>query len=240
MGLKIRSCAKGAYYLASGTLVGSTVLLNGGVRRFITFTAAPVHEAVRMASLNPANLLGLGRRTGSLEAGKSANMRFFRERSAKSISWREGTHYAARVVFNPQQAANRVFAPNKKFKTDIMGASAAAPPSPELLDRLDDFHQPIEIDRLDDVAVGIVRSVLGYVLFFPGTSQNHHGDAAQLGVGFGFLRAPGGRLPREGDKSSRMRSGRVATRRIRPGSGGTPGPFLRLRQLGRSWRSWLP
>jgi N-acetylglucosamine-6-phosphate deacetylase len=77
MNRKIRSSARGAYYLESGTLIGSTVLLNVGLQRFITFTAAPVHEAVRMASLNPANLLGLGRRTGSLEVGKSADVVVF-------------------------------------------------------------------------------------------------------------------------------------------------------------------
>ena len=41
------------------------------------FTGAPVHEAVRMASLNPANLLGLGHDTGSLEPGKSADVVVF-------------------------------------------------------------------------------------------------------------------------------------------------------------------
>ena len=65
MNLKIRSSEKGAYYLESGTLVGSTALLNGGLQRFITFTAAPVHQAVRMASLNPANLLEVARMCSS-------------------------------------------------------------------------------------------------------------------------------------------------------------------------------
>jgi N-acetylglucosamine-6-phosphate deacetylase len=77
MNRKIHSTEKGAYYLESGTLVGSTVLLNRGLQRFITFTEAPVHEAVRMASLNPATLLGLGRRAGSLEVGKSADVVVF-------------------------------------------------------------------------------------------------------------------------------------------------------------------
>jgi N-acetylglucosamine-6-phosphate deacetylase len=90
MNLKIHSSEKGAYYLESGTLVGSTVLLNGGLQRFITFTAAPVHEAVRMASLNPANLLGLGRRTGSLEAGKSADVAIFSRDFARvhAVFWK--------------------------------------------------------------------------------------------------------------------------------------------------------
>lgn len=77
MNKRVRSTGRGVYYEDSGTLIGSSSLLNEGVRRFIKFTGAPVHEAVRMASLNPANLLGLGRRTGSLEAGKSGDVVVF-------------------------------------------------------------------------------------------------------------------------------------------------------------------
>ena len=77
MNTKVRSSERGVYYVESGTLIGSSILLNTGVGRFMKFTGAPVHEAVRMASLNPANLLGLGRRTGSLEPGKSADVVVF-------------------------------------------------------------------------------------------------------------------------------------------------------------------
>ena len=34
----------------------------------------PLHEAVNMASLNPARAVGIADRTGSLEAGKDADM----------------------------------------------------------------------------------------------------------------------------------------------------------------------
>lgn len=77
MNRKVRSSARGVYYVDEGTLVGSSILLNEGVRRFLRFTGAPVHEVVRMASLNPANLLGLGGTTGSLEPGKSADLVVF-------------------------------------------------------------------------------------------------------------------------------------------------------------------
>jgi len=77
MNRKVTSSARGVYYADEGTLVGSSILLNEGVRRFLRFTGAPVHEAIRMASLNPANLLGLGRFTGSLEPGKSADLTIF-------------------------------------------------------------------------------------------------------------------------------------------------------------------
>jgi N-acetylglucosamine-6-phosphate deacetylase len=77
MNRKVQSSASGVYYRDGGTLVGSSILLNEGVRRFMRLSGAPVHEAVRMASLNPATLLGLGRRTGSLEPGKSADLAVF-------------------------------------------------------------------------------------------------------------------------------------------------------------------
>jgi N-acetylglucosamine-6-phosphate deacetylase len=90
MNRKVRSSAQGVYYSDSGTLVGSSILLNEGVRRFMRFTGAPVHEVVRMASLNPANLLGIGRSTGSLEPGKSAELAIFSRNLGKVrvLFWR--------------------------------------------------------------------------------------------------------------------------------------------------------
>ena len=43
-----------------------------------------------MASLNPANLLGLGRRTGSLEVGKSADVVLFSRDFARvqAVFWK--------------------------------------------------------------------------------------------------------------------------------------------------------
>jgi len=77
MNRKVQSSASGVYYTDGGTLVGSSILLNEGVRRFMRLSGATVHDAVRMASLNPATLLGLGRRTGSLGPGKSADLAVF-------------------------------------------------------------------------------------------------------------------------------------------------------------------
>lgn len=77
MNRKVKSSRRGVYYVDGGTLVGSSILLNQGVKRFMEFTNAPAHEAVRMATLNPAHLLGLGGRTGSLEPGKSGDVAVF-------------------------------------------------------------------------------------------------------------------------------------------------------------------
>ena len=89
MNKKVRSTEQGVYYIESGTLVGSSILLNACVGRFMKFTGAPVHEAVCMASLNPANLLGLGRRTGSLEPGKSADVVVFSRKfdKVRAVFW---------------------------------------------------------------------------------------------------------------------------------------------------------
>lgn len=90
MNRKVRSTGQGVYYVEEGTLIGSSVLLNEGVKRFMRYTGAPVHEAVRMASLNPASLLGLGRRTGSLELGKSADVAVFSRDfgKARAVFWK--------------------------------------------------------------------------------------------------------------------------------------------------------
>ncbi|OPZ16870.1 MAG: N-acetylglucosamine-6-phosphate deacetylase [candidate division BRC1 bacterium ADurb.BinA364] len=77
MGTTVVADAKGVYYRDNGTLVGSRRLLNESLGRFIHAARAPLHEAVRMATLNPARLLGLARRKGSLEAGKDADVAVF-------------------------------------------------------------------------------------------------------------------------------------------------------------------
>lgn len=77
MNRRIRNTSRGVYYNDEGTLVGSRILLNQGVKRFMGFTGAPVHEAIAMATLNPAKMLGIARRTGSLEPGKLADLAVF-------------------------------------------------------------------------------------------------------------------------------------------------------------------
>jgi N-acetylglucosamine-6-phosphate deacetylase len=61
----------------SGALAGSVLTLNRAVGNIIRWTGLPVPQAVRMASLTPARVLGLDRDVGSLEAGKLANLAVF-------------------------------------------------------------------------------------------------------------------------------------------------------------------
>ncbi len=55
-------------------LFGTTLLLDGMVRRAMGFMDVSFPEAIRMASLNPARTLGLEKKTGSLEPGRRADL----------------------------------------------------------------------------------------------------------------------------------------------------------------------
>ncbi len=73
VGQKI-SVVNGKAALPDGTLGGSTVTINACVRNLHQMCAVPLLDAVRMASYNPAAILGLQDQIGSLEIGKLANL----------------------------------------------------------------------------------------------------------------------------------------------------------------------
>jgi N-acetylglucosamine-6-phosphate deacetylase len=56
---------------------GSATLLNQMIPVLTDVVGIPLPEAVRMASLNPARVLGLDGRKGSLEPGKDADIAIF-------------------------------------------------------------------------------------------------------------------------------------------------------------------
>jgi N-acetylglucosamine-6-phosphate deacetylase len=58
----------------SGALAGSVLALNRAVKNIIRWTGISVNQAVNMASLNPARVLGLDDKIGSIQAGKYANL----------------------------------------------------------------------------------------------------------------------------------------------------------------------
>lgn len=60
--------------LLDGTIAGSVLKLNQGVRNFRDYASVSMHEAVRAASLNAAASIGVADRKGSLEAGKDADI----------------------------------------------------------------------------------------------------------------------------------------------------------------------
>jgi N-acetylglucosamine-6-phosphate deacetylase len=59
---------------ADGTIAGSTGTLDLCVRNVNRLVGVPLAEAIRMASLNPARVIGLDGSLGSLEVGQSANL----------------------------------------------------------------------------------------------------------------------------------------------------------------------
>ena len=61
-------------YDDEGKLAGSRMTLENGVRNMMTHTGYGLCHAIRMATLNPAKLLGIDHRVGSLKAGKTANL----------------------------------------------------------------------------------------------------------------------------------------------------------------------
>ena len=67
----------GAARLASGSLAGSTLNLKQAVYNMVKFLEVPIHEAVKMASLNPAKAINMGRELGSIRVGKRADLIIF-------------------------------------------------------------------------------------------------------------------------------------------------------------------
>jgi len=60
--------------LPDGTLAGSTVALSECVRNLSRQAGVPMPEAVKMASLNPAQAMGLANRLGSIAVGRDASL----------------------------------------------------------------------------------------------------------------------------------------------------------------------
>ena len=61
-------------YDDEGKLAGSRRTLEDGGRNLVTHTGYGLCHAIRMATLNPAKLLGIDHRVGSLAPGKTANL----------------------------------------------------------------------------------------------------------------------------------------------------------------------
>ncbi|MDF2557595.1 MAG: nagA [Bacillales bacterium] len=60
--------------LADGTLAGSVLLMSEAIRNVIDFTRLPLDEVVKLATANPAKLLGIYERKGSISIGKDADI----------------------------------------------------------------------------------------------------------------------------------------------------------------------
>jgi len=65
---------QGAVRLPDGTLAGSCLTMDQGVRNLAAFTGRPLPDCLQMATLTPARAIGLSDRKGSLEPGKDADI----------------------------------------------------------------------------------------------------------------------------------------------------------------------
>ena len=60
--------------LQDGTIAGSVLKLNNAIRNVLAHTDLTVPQVVRLATLNPARVIGVADRKGSLEKGKDADI----------------------------------------------------------------------------------------------------------------------------------------------------------------------
>ncbi len=63
--------------LDDGSLAGSTLNLRTAVYNMVKYLNVPIHEAVRTASLSPAEAIGADKNKGSIEIGKDADLILF-------------------------------------------------------------------------------------------------------------------------------------------------------------------
>lgn len=72
-GIEYESKAGAARY-KDGTLIGTAIGLSQIIERFIEFTDSPLDTAIRIVTQNPAGLLGLQDKKGSIAVGKDADL----------------------------------------------------------------------------------------------------------------------------------------------------------------------
>jgi N-acetylglucosamine-6-phosphate deacetylase len=83
----------GAIRLPDGRLAGSCLNLDWAVRGMVELAGVPLWDAVAMASLSPARVLGLDGQKGSVEAGKDADLALLNENFEVTDVFVCGKHY---------------------------------------------------------------------------------------------------------------------------------------------------
>lgn len=86
---KIR-IANGSVRLADGTLAGSGLTLDRAVRNMVAFTGVSWAEAIRMASLTPAEITGVAERKGKVAPGMDADLIALDEGGFVRRTWTRG------------------------------------------------------------------------------------------------------------------------------------------------------
>lgn len=80
----------GAVRLADGTLAGSVLTLDRAVRNMVDLVGASWSEAIRMATLTPAQIAGVADRKGRIAPGADADLLVLDEHGAVQQTWRAG------------------------------------------------------------------------------------------------------------------------------------------------------
>lgn len=73
------TCTGPGAYDSSGTLMGGVTPMNKALQNIAKFADLNLIEAVKLATINPANVLGIANRKGSIEIGKDADIVIFGE-----------------------------------------------------------------------------------------------------------------------------------------------------------------
>jgi N-acetylglucosamine-6-phosphate deacetylase len=60
--------------MARGVLAGSVLTLDRALTNFMAFTGAPLEQALRLLTVNPAAMTGLGDQAGSVAVGMPASL----------------------------------------------------------------------------------------------------------------------------------------------------------------------
>jgi N-acetylglucosamine-6-phosphate deacetylase len=92
--------ADGAVRMPDGTLAGSVLTLDGAVRNMVVHAGASWSDAIRMATLTPATIIGVADRKGSLKPGAQADFVVLDEDGFVRQTWRAG-----RLAFDSAERA---------------------------------------------------------------------------------------------------------------------------------------
>lgn len=84
----------GVVRTAAGGLAGSTLSVDAAVRNMVELTGVTPEDAIHMASLHPARLLGIDRLVGSLAVGKRASLIALDSRLHLQRLWIQGQPFA--------------------------------------------------------------------------------------------------------------------------------------------------
>jgi N-acetylglucosamine-6-phosphate deacetylase len=89
VGRKVIVC-DGAVRLTSGTLAGSILTLDRGVRNIVAFTGCGWSEAICMATHIPARIAGIAHRKGRIAPGFDADLLALDDQGFVQLTWLRG------------------------------------------------------------------------------------------------------------------------------------------------------